>query len=142
MQKKAWMRKRRLLQADFLDIREDSGANSSLLTEYLKAGKIKPSPKLATALFYGIKTDTNNFIRASDPYDIAAFKYLYQFTTVRIFKKIESSEMTRSMLPKYRKAIERLIFIKDIAYVHVDRIDSTYILVLIADFFLNIAEIE
>lgn len=130
------------IEADFLDIREDYGANSSLLTEYLKAGKIKPSPKLATALFYGIKSDTNNFVRASDPHDIAAFKYLYQFTNMRILKKIESSEMTRSMLPKYRQAIERINFIKDIAYVHVDRIDSPDILVMIADFFLNIAEIE
>lgn len=130
------------VKADFLDIREDYGANSSILTEYLKAGKIKPSPKLATALFYGIKTDTDNFVRASDPHDIAAFKYLYQFTNMGILKKIESSEMTRSMLPKYQRAIEQLNFIRDIAYVHMESVDSPDLLVLIADFFLNIAEIE
>jgi len=130
------------IRADFLDIREEYGANASILTEYLKAGKIKPSPKLATALFYGIKTDTNNFIRASDPHDMAAFKYLYQFTNMRILKKIESSEMTRSMLPKYRQAMEQLNFIRDIAYVHMDRVESPDLLVIMADFFLNIVEIE
>jgi nanoRNase/pAp phosphatase (c-di-AMP/oligoRNAs hydrolase) len=38
------------IKTDVLDIREDYGANPSLLTEYLKTGKIKPSLKLATAL--------------------------------------------------------------------------------------------
>ncbi len=50
------------VKADFLDIREDYGANSSIMTEYLKAAKIKPSARVATALFYGIKTDTHNFV--------------------------------------------------------------------------------
>jgi nanoRNase/pAp phosphatase (c-di-AMP/oligoRNAs hydrolase) len=72
------------IRAEFLDIREDYGANSSIMTEYLKAGKIKPSPKLATALFYGIKTDTHNFVRATVPHDMDAFKYLYRFIRMGI----------------------------------------------------------
>ncbi len=130
------------IQADFLDIRQDYGANSSIMTEYLKAGKIKPSPRLATALFYGIKTDTHNFVTASIPYDLEAFKYLYRFTNLRILKKIESSELTRGMLARYRQAMERLIFIRDIAFVHMERVDNPDLLVLIADFFMKIAEIR
>ena len=130
------------IKAVFLDIREDYGANASMMTEYLKAAKIKPSPKLATALFYGIKTDTDNFVRASIPHDMSAFKYLYQFTSMRMLKQIESSEMTRGMLPKYRQAMERLIFIGDIAYVHMARVENSDILVMIADFFMKIADIQ
>jgi nanoRNase/pAp phosphatase (c-di-AMP/oligoRNAs hydrolase) len=130
------------LQANFLDIREGYGANSSIMTEYLKAGKIKPSPRLATALFYGIKTDTHNFIRVSIPHDMDAFKYLYKFTNFRILRKIESSEMTRGMLSKYRQAMENLIFIRDIAFVHMERVDNPDLLVQIADFFMKIAEIQ
>ena len=130
------------IKADFLDIREDYGANSSIMTEYLKAAKIEPSAKLATALFYGIKTDTHNFVKAAIPHDMDAFKYLYQFTNLRILRKIESSEMTRGMLTEYRRAMERLIFIKDIAFVHMEKVDNPDILVLIADFFMKIAEIQ
>lgn len=126
----------------FLDIREDYGANASMMTEYLKAAKVKPSPKLATALFYGIKTDTDNFVRASIHHDMSAFKYLYQFTSMRMLRQIESSEMTRGMLPKYRHAMERLIFIEDIAYVHMARVENSDILVMIADFFMKIADIQ
>jgi nanoRNase/pAp phosphatase (c-di-AMP/oligoRNAs hydrolase) len=130
------------IQADFLEIRDDYGANSSIMTEYLKAAKIKPSPKIATALFYGIKTDTHNFAGSTKPNDIKAFKYLYPYTSMRILSKIESSEMTRDMLPKYRLAMEHHVFIKDIAFVHLERVDTPDLLVMIADFFMKIADIQ
>lgn len=130
------------ISAGFLDIREDYGANSSIMTEYLKAGKLRPSPTLATALFYGIKTDTDNFVRDFIPHDMNAFKYLYQFTDMRILKKIESSEMTRSMIPKYRQAMEKIVFIRNIAFVHMERVGNPDILVMIANFFMKIADIQ
>lgn len=71
-----------------------------------------------------------------------AFKYLYRFASMHILRKIESSEMMRGMLPKYRRAMERLIFMRDIAFVHMERVDNPDLLVLIADFFMKIAEIQ
>ncbi len=44
--------------AAFADVRPGLGSTSTLLVEYLQAAGIEPSPPLATALFYGIKTDT------------------------------------------------------------------------------------
>ncbi len=126
--------------APFMDIHEDYGATSTIMTEYLRAAKIKPSPRLATALFYGIKTDTENFARPSLPNDINAFRYLYPFTNVNILKKIESSELTRKTLNSFRTALENLMFFKDIAFIHMDRVKDPDILVLIADFFLKMAE--
>jgi hypothetical protein len=71
-----------------------------------------------------------------------AFKYLYQFISLRMLRKIESSVMTRGMLFEYRRAMERLIFIRDIAFVHMERVDNPDLLVQIADFFMKIAEIR
>ena len=50
-------------KAPYLDIRPNYGATASILIEYLRAAKIKPSAKLATGLYYAIKTDTSNFER-------------------------------------------------------------------------------
>jgi nanoRNase/pAp phosphatase (c-di-AMP/oligoRNAs hydrolase) len=61
-------------EAQLVDIREDYGANSTIMTEYLRAARIRPSPRLATALFCGIKTDTQAFTRASTDHDIIAFR--------------------------------------------------------------------
>jgi nanoRNase/pAp phosphatase (c-di-AMP/oligoRNAs hydrolase) len=127
-------------KAHFVDIKEDYGANSTIMTEYLRANRIKPSPRLATALFYGIKTDTDNFVRESLPNDINAFRYLYRFANMNIIKKIESSEMTQKTLDSYRLALDRLKIIRDVAFVHMGGIDNPDILVIIADFFMKFAE--
>lgn len=124
----------------FVDIKEDYGATSTIMTEYLRAAGIKPSPKLATALFYGIKTDTDNFIRHSTPNDINAFRYLYQFVNINIIKKIEFSEMTKKTLSSFQTAIERVTFIKGIAFIHMGKVTEPDILVIMADFFLKMAE--
>jgi len=42
--------------ATYVDIRPDYGACATIMTEYLKSKKIKPSSKLAAALMLGIKT--------------------------------------------------------------------------------------
>ncbi len=124
----------------FKDIREDYGANSSIMTEYLKAADITPSAKLATALFYGIKTDTNNFTRTSTTADIKAFRYLYPYVNLNIIKKIEFSEINKKNLDDFRKAFDALQFIGDTAYIHMGEVKDPDALVIIADFFLKMAE--
>jgi nanoRNase/pAp phosphatase (c-di-AMP/oligoRNAs hydrolase) len=58
--------------APFMDIRPKYGAAASILVEYLRAANIKPSAKLATALYYAIKTDTSNFERKTRLEDLTA----------------------------------------------------------------------
>ena len=128
------------IKAQFVDIKEDYGANSTIMTEYLRAAKIKPSPRLATALFYGIKTDTDNFVRESLANDVNAFRYLYQFTNMNIIKKIESSEMTRKTLASYQLAMERVKIVHNTAVVYMGEVQDPDILVMIADFFMKLAE--
>lgn len=128
-------------KAAFLEIKEEYGATSSIMTEYLRTAGIKPSPRLATALFYGIKTDTDNFVRDSTPNDINAFRYLFQFINVNIIKKIEASELTKNTLQEYRIAMENLIFVKDKVFIPMGNVSNPDTLVLMADFFLKMAEI-
>jgi len=124
--------------APFVDIRDDYGATATLMTEYLRAAKIRPSPRLATALFYGIKTDTDNFVRPTIPNDIEAFRYLYPFVNIHIVKMIESSEMTRKTLTHFRTALENLVFLKEKAWIHMGKVNDPDILVILADFFLKL----
>ncbi|MBN1830475.1 MAG: DHH family phosphoesterase [Deltaproteobacteria bacterium] len=124
----------------FVDINEDYGATSTMMTEYLRAAKIKPSARLATALFYGIKTDTENFVRNSLPNDVNAFRYLYPFANINIIKKIESSELTKKTLDSFRMAMENLTFFRDTAHIYMGKVNDPDILVVIADFFLKMAE--
>ena len=128
------------IRAQFVDIRAEYGANSTIMTEYLRAAKIKPSPRLATALFFGIKTDTDNFVRESLANDVNAFRYLYQFTNMNIIKKIESSEMTRKTLASFRLAMDKVKIFHHTAFVYMGEVQDADVLVMIADFFMKLAE--
>ncbi len=126
----------------FMDIKEEYGANSTIMTEYLRAARIKPSSPLATALFYGIKTDTDNFVRSCSIHDINAFRYLYPIANLNIIKKIESSEITRGTLNSFRVALDNLTLFKDRVFIHMGKVSTPDTLVIMADFFLKMAEVK
>jgi nanoRNase/pAp phosphatase (c-di-AMP/oligoRNAs hydrolase) len=79
--------------ARFVDVRSDVGATSTILTEYLQAAGIEPSPPLATALFYGIKTDTMGLGRGASPADTAAYFYLQSRIDVDALVEIERAQV-------------------------------------------------
>jgi nanoRNase/pAp phosphatase (c-di-AMP/oligoRNAs hydrolase) len=128
--------------APFQDIRPNYGAVSTIMTEYLKAAKIRPAAKLATALFYGIKTDTNNFQRQALPEDIRAFQYLFRHANPHLVRKIEYAEIRIDFLKYYRIAIEGMKIRKGRAFAHLGPVVSPDVCVLIADFFMRVNRIE
>ncbi len=127
--------------APFIDIRPEYGATSSMMTEYLRTLKIKPSVVLATALIYGIKTDTNNFEKECTIQDVLCFQYLFKHMNRHLLHKIEASDIRRSELKYFRKAFEEVKIRKQRLFSHVGRVPNPDILVVIADFFNHVHEI-
>lgn len=128
--------------ADFNDIRPDYGAVATIMTEYLKAAGIKPSIKLATALFYAIKTDTDNFIRKTTMKDVRAFQFLYPFTSTQLLQRIETTEISPDFLKYYEKAFKIKRWRKRRMFVHLGKVKSPDACVLIADFFMKVKNVE
>jgi nanoRNase/pAp phosphatase (c-di-AMP/oligoRNAs hydrolase) len=79
--------------ATFADVRPGAGSTSTLLVEYLQAAGIEPDPPLATALFYGVKTDTQGLIRGASPSDVAAYFYLQSRIDVEALVEIERAQV-------------------------------------------------
>jgi nanoRNase/pAp phosphatase (c-di-AMP/oligoRNAs hydrolase) len=77
----------------FADIRPTYGATSTILTEYLRAAELEPPPPLATALFYGIKTDTMGLGRDTCPADVEAYFFLQQHLDVEILTQVEQAQV-------------------------------------------------
>lgn len=126
----------------FIDIRPRYGATSSMMTEYLKGAKITPSVRLATALVYGIKTDTASFGRPSLPEDVAAFQYLFPKANQSVLRKIEFSEMRLKDLALLHLALDRFVVRKHSLFVHLGKVASPDNLVQIADFFLRVDSVD
>ncbi len=129
-------------QASFVDIRPKYGANASIMTEYLRAAKIKPSVKLATGLFYAIKTDTDNFERPSLIEDVRAFQFLYRHANVHLARKIEQAELQPEFIKYFRTALGVMRRRKGKIYAHLGTVSNPDVCVLVADFFMKINSVS
>lgn len=63
-------------KASFYDVRPDVSVISTMLTEYQRTAGIHFPTTIATALFYGIRTDTLGLSRSASPADIDAYSFL------------------------------------------------------------------
>jgi nanoRNase/pAp phosphatase (c-di-AMP/oligoRNAs hydrolase) len=71
------------------DIRPSYGATATILTEYLRAAGVELNPKLATALLYGIKSDTQLLGRETSQRDMNSFAYLHASYSPALLRRIE-----------------------------------------------------
>jgi len=126
----------------FVDIRPDYGSCSTMLVEYLRAGNMKPSVALATALFYAIKVDTQDFSQHALLADGISFRYLFNIANRNLVKKFELADMRRSELKYFNIALSNLTYSKGRFYTHVGKVRSPDILVNIADFLNHVDKID
>ncbi|MFZ3384211.1 MAG: DHH family phosphoesterase [Candidatus Methanoperedens sp.] len=86
------------LEAEYIDIRSNIGATATIMTKYLQELEIPIKTELATALLYGIKVDTDDFRRNTDPADMTAAAYLFPLANHDILNRIETpSKSTESI---------------------------------------------
>jgi nanoRNase/pAp phosphatase (c-di-AMP/oligoRNAs hydrolase) len=129
-------------EVPFQDIRPKYGATASILTEYLRAAKIHPATKLATALILGIKTDTSNFEQQTVIEDVRAFQFLFRHANKHLIRKIERSELRPEYLKFFKKALDNRYMRKSKVYVFLGPVVNPDVCVVIADFFLKISSIR
>jgi nanoRNase/pAp phosphatase (c-di-AMP/oligoRNAs hydrolase) len=85
--------------ARFVDIREDVGATSTIYAEYLRLGPIgfpqdrKKARALATALAYGIRSDTDDLVRAT-PDDLDALASVQPLVDPELLASLAHASMT------------------------------------------------
>ena len=128
-------------KAKVVDIRSHYGATATMMTEYLRAARIKPSLKLATALYYAIKTDTNNFERPAIEADVRAFHYLFGFTRKPLVRLLEFAELTLKMLDYFEEGLRRYRHRGNRLYTFLGEVPTPDIMVILADFFVRVEEI-
>jgi nanoRNase/pAp phosphatase (c-di-AMP/oligoRNAs hydrolase) len=85
------------------DVRPDIGSTVTLLDQYLEAARIVPDADLATAMFYGLKTDTRGLSRGTTEADIAVY--------LKLLSQIDHSKLIQieqaGLLPIYFRAFNK-----------------------------------
>jgi nanoRNase/pAp phosphatase (c-di-AMP/oligoRNAs hydrolase) len=130
------------VKAPFVDIRPKYGATASIMTEYLRAARIKPSVKLATGLFHAIKTDTSNFARQTLMEDIKAFQFLFHRANVHLASRIEQADLKPDFLKYFKTALQNIRLRKGRIFVHLGPVVNPDVCVLIADFFMRVESVN
>ena len=102
-------------QARYRDVRQCYGATSTILTEYLVAAEIRPHSQLATALFYGIKTDTRGLARDACDCDAWAYMVLLPLMDPKLLAKIEQARVPRSYFKAFNDTLARTVLYDRVA---------------------------
>lgn len=124
------------------DIKPEYGATSTMLTEYLYNLELRPGVRLATAMQFGIRTDTLAFQRHVSEVDLRAYQYLGKFADSALLQRIMYSEFHLDWLPYFAKGINRLRKAGRGYFIFMDKVESADILVLIADFLSRVYEVR
>lgn len=94
-------------ETSFRDVGGEYGATSTLLTAYLDAAGVTPDEALATALFYGIKSDTRDLGRETSEADVWAYSHLASITDMALVSAIEHPRLPRAYFAVLMRAIHR-----------------------------------
>jgi len=126
------------VHAEYIDIRPNAGATATIMTKYLQELDIPISKDLATALLYGIRTDTLGFKRNANPIDLTAAALLYPLADHDILDRIETPAISTETLDVFGEAIRNRKIKGSYLITNVGTLRDRDALAQAADYLLNL----
>jgi len=94
------------IKCDFLDVRPDMGATSTIMYEYLNLLRVPITRSLASALLHGIMTDTADLTMRANKKDVEAVSELHSMADHDMLLKIKSPDMSNEAIEILGRAVE------------------------------------
>jgi len=111
-------------RAKFHDVRTRFGATATMMYEYLKAARLRLDPELATALFYGIRTETQALTREASRADREAYVALLPQVVFRKIYDIEYAGVPRDYFGQMGAALAGTTLYGDVAFTSLSEVVS------------------
>ncbi|BAZ45855.1 hypothetical protein NIES4102_28820 [Chondrocystis sp. NIES-4102] len=122
------------LGAEFIDLRPQTRATATILTQYIQQGLLKFDSsnenhiKCATALMHGIRSDTNRLMQAKEE-DFMAAAYLSRFYDSQLLNAVLQSARSRRVMDVIERALRNRIIknnfsISGVGYLRYDDRDA------------------
>jgi len=124
------------------DVRPDYGAAATILFEYLQAHELIIATKLATILFYAIKSETQSLGREWSPADRDAYRRLLPLSNNRILYRITHPSLPQGYFAKVNTALESARIFGDVLVFDLQQVDHPEIVAEMADFLLRAEGVE
>lgn len=93
------------IPGEYVDVRAEIGAVSTILWSYLMELSITPDAPLATALLHAIRVDTAAFTRKTTQMDLKALAYLSPLSDTNLLDEIENPPMSPETCDVLARAI-------------------------------------
>jgi nanoRNase/pAp phosphatase (c-di-AMP/oligoRNAs hydrolase) len=132
----------RTASAAFADVRTGLGSTSTILTEYLFSAGVPISAPLATALFYGIKTDTLGLVRGASTADVSAYFHLQTLIDANALAGIERAQVPIEYFSQLSSALHSAQLYDNIIICHVGNMRRPDMAAELADLLLRLEGID
>lgn len=99
----------------FYDVRVEVGASATILTSYLREAGVTIGPDLATALLYGIRSETQDLTRETSDEDRDAYRYLFALADARKLALISKPPLSERYYLQLLEALEALLVAPPVA---------------------------
>ncbi|MGF1539283.1 MAG: bifunctional oligoribonuclease/PAP phosphatase NrnA [Pleurocapsa sp.] len=126
--------KQKDLKAEFIDLRPQTRATATILTQYIREGMLELDTsndihiKCATALMHGLRSDTNRLMQAREE-DFLAAAYLSRFYDSQLLNAVLQSARSRRVMDVIERALRNRIIknnfsISGVGYLRYDDRDA------------------
>lgn len=128
--------------ADLTIVDEECGATSVILAQALLLRNVPIPTRVATALAYGILTDTLNLYRAKRSDTIKTYLEVLPFCDMRALARIQHPSRTRRFFVTLQRGIKNALVCEKLVLSHLGAVENPDLVSQIADFLLAYKEIR
>lgn len=127
-------------QYRFMDIRPEVGACATMIAQYFFENDVAMDEKIATALTYAIRIDTNNLSRGVSKLDFEMIYRMYDLCDYETIHLLENSTLCFDDLVAYSKAISSIEVYDNVSFA--DTGEACPVIANISDFMLALKEVS
>ncbi len=113
-----------------------------MIVEFLRAAKLEPGAQLATALFYGIQSETMDLGREASKAEIDASLFLYPRSDPASISRIRHARVPRAVYRSIHTGLEQAWSRGGVVCVPAGRLEYPDIVAQLADLFMRVDDVE
>lgn len=121
----------------FVDVRPDIGATSSIVASYLMHAGLEPDARAATALHYGIRTDTADLSRNVSELDVKVVEYLSHHVDRQALARITNPRLPVAYFRTLKDALSKVRLYDGLTLCSLGRTTSAEMVAEVADLLLR-----
>ncbi|MHC5540250.1 DHH family phosphoesterase [Singulisphaera rosea] len=126
----------------FRDLRPHMGATSTMVTGYLLEQDVALTPRVATALLYGIDSETEGYPREASSLDDGALVWLFPRADKDLLAKIRHPKLPQSHFATFQHALANAFLYRDVVVSWCGTVTQPDIVAEIADFFVRFDQVN